>query len=108
MAELRERGARFHAARAMLAPRLAHAVLVAMERAGETPDDRVQDAVARSAAVKAYVKDVWPELDPAKVLFRLYADPAVLTAAADGILSNDEQAMLGWGAPPRTPGSARR
>jgi len=107
VAELRERGARFHAARAMLAPRLAHAVLVAMERAGETPDDRVQDAVARSAAVKAYVKDVWPELDPARVLFGLYADPAVLAAAADGILSAPEQATLGWAAPPRTPGSAR-
>ena len=36
--------------RAMLAQRLAHAVLTKMEEAGESPDDRVQDAVARSAA----------------------------------------------------------
>ena len=43
------------AARAMSAQRLAHAVLVRMEDAGEAPDDRVQDAVARSRPVKAYV-----------------------------------------------------
>src|SRR5699024_5728892 len=56
--ELRTRGVRYSAARAMLPQRLAHAVLVAMERSGDSPDDRVQDAVARSAAVRAYVKAV--------------------------------------------------
>jgi len=44
-AQLRERsGDR----RAALAQRLAHEVLVRMERRGEAPDDRVQDAVARN------------------------------------------------------------
>ena len=31
-----------------LPQRIAHAVLVRMEAAGEAPDDRVQDAVARN------------------------------------------------------------
>lgn len=107
VAELRTRGARWHAARAMLAPRLAHAVLLGMERAGDSPDDRVQDAVARSAAVTGYVSALWPRLDPARVLHALWSDPSVLAAAADGILSAAEQEMLGWTKAPRTAGTAR-
>ena len=55
IAELRERGVRYEAGRAMLPQRLAHQVLLRMEAAGDSPDDRVQAAVARSRAVKAYV-----------------------------------------------------
>ena len=53
-------GVRYSAARDLLPQRLAHHVLLEMERAGDSPDDRVQDAVARSAAVKKYVASVWP------------------------------------------------
>ena len=41
-------------ARAMLPQSLAHRVLVQMELAGDSPDDRVQNAVARSKPVKDY------------------------------------------------------
>ncbi|MEI2776680.1 MAG: AAA family ATPase [Tetrasphaera sp.] len=105
--ELRDRGARYHAAQAMLPQRLAHAVLVQMERAGEMPDDRVHDAVARSTAVRAYSKALWPSLDPAKVLHALLSGERLLAAAADGILEPAEQDLLRWEKPPRTPGSAR-
>ncbi len=105
--ELASRGVRYSAARALLPQRLAHHVLVQMERAGESPDDRVQDTVARSAPVKAYVKELWPALDPAGVLFDLLSDPAALSAAADGDLTEAEQRMLLWEAPPRTKGAAR-
>ena len=54
--ELLARDIRYGAAREALPQRIAHAVLVRMERSGEAPDDRVQDAVARNAAVKAVVK----------------------------------------------------
>lgn len=57
--QLLDRDIRYGAAREALPQRIAHAVLVQMERAGEAPDDRVQDAVARNAAVKAAVKAVW-------------------------------------------------
>ena len=46
----------------MLAQRLAHTVLVKMELAGESPDDRVQDAVARSRPVKQHVDALWPTI----------------------------------------------
>ena len=62
--ELSTRGVRYDAARRMLPHRLAHAILLLMEQAGDSPDDRIQDAVARSAAVRKYVNEVWPALDP--------------------------------------------
>lgn len=95
--ELRSRGVRYAAARAMLPQRLAHAVLVAMERAGDSPDDRVQDAVARSAAVRAYVRAVWPELTPQGVV-------AGLLSTGTG-LAEDQRAVV-WDRP-RAPRAAR-
>ncbi|WP_442267813.1 HelD family protein, partial [Streptomyces hygroscopicus] len=46
--ELLARDIRYGAAREALPQRIAHAVLIRMEQAGEAPDDRVQDAVARN------------------------------------------------------------
>src|SRR5690606_23698240 len=105
--ELTARGVRYGAAREMLPRRLAHAVLVRMERAGDTPDDRVQDAVARSKPVKDYSKTLWPALDPAAVLVRLWSDAALLAEAADGILTAEEQRTLLWDKAPRSKGAAR-
>ncbi|WP_256838072.1 HelD family protein [Ornithinimicrobium faecis] len=105
--ELTTRGVRYDAAREMLARRLAHAVLVRMERAGDTPDDQVQDAVARSKPVKDYAKSLWPALDPAGVLFGLWSDAEALADAADGVLTADEQRMLLWDKAPRSKGAAR-
>jgi DNA helicase IV len=102
--ELRRRGVRYAAARAMFAQRLAHAVLVRMEDAGEAPDDRVQDAVARSRPVKAYVDGCWPALTPDRLVHRLLTDRDFLSTAADGLLDEDEQQALCW---PRAPRSAR-
>ncbi|MFD5424235.1 HelD family protein [Streptomyces sp. NPDC127084] len=105
--ELLERDIRYGAARDALPQRIAHAVLVRMEQAGEAPDDRVQDAVARSAAVKAVVKQIWPAVDPVKLLLRLLSDPDFLAAHADGVLTPDEQKTILWTKPPRSARSAK-
>jgi DNA helicase IV len=105
--ELRSRGIRYGAGRAMLPQRLAHAVLLRMEAAGDSPDDRVQDSVARSRPVKQYADALWPAVDPAKLLFRLFTDPEVLAEYADGILTAEEQALLIWDKVPRSPGAAK-
>jgi DNA helicase IV len=107
VAELRGRGVRYGAGRTMLAQRLAHTVLVRMENDGDSPDDRVQDAVARSRPVRTYVDAIWPKVDAAKVVFRLLSEPEFLAAAADGLLSGAEQQLLLWQRPPRSAGSAR-
>jgi DNA helicase IV len=105
--ELRARGVRYDAARQMLPQRLAHTVLLKMEAAGDSPDDRVQDSVARSAVVKKYVGTLWPALDAKAVLFEVLSDPETLGRHADGLLTEDEQRILLWDRPPRTKGSAR-
>ena len=107
LAELQGRGVRYGAGRAMIGQRLAHAILVKMELAGDSPDDRVQTAVARSAPVRRWVDTVWPKLDPARVVWRLFADADLLATAADGILTESEQAQLLWAKPAKSPGTAR-
>lgn len=104
---LRANDLRYAAGRALLPRALAHRVLVQMERSGDSPDDRVHDAVARAKPVKDYAATLWPDLKPARVLFRLFADAAWLAEVADGLLSEAEQASLLWEKPPRSAGAAR-
>lgn len=105
--ELLARDIRYGAAREALPQRIAHAVLVQMERSGEAPDDRVQDAVARNSAVKAAVKAIWPPVDPAKLVLRLLTDADFLAVHAQGLLSEDEQKTILWAKPVRSVKSAK-
>ncbi|MFE9922360.1 HelD family protein [Streptomyces sp. NPDC005774] len=105
--QLLDRDIRYGAAREALPQRIAHVVLVQMERAGEAPDDRVQDAVARNSAVKAAVKALWPAVDPAKLVLRLLADPEFLAEHAAGLLDEDERKAILWAKPARSVKSAK-
>jgi DNA helicase IV len=105
--ELRERGVRYGAGRDLLAHRIAHAVLVQIEAAGETCDDRTHDAVRRTRQVRAVVDQAWPKVDPVRLVLRLLSDRGLLARAADGILTAAEQDAIAWTAPPRGPVSAR-
>ncbi|MFD3568161.1 HelD family protein [Streptomyces sp. NPDC058667] len=100
--ELMERDIRYGAARDALPQRIAHAVLVRMEQAGEAPDDRVQNTVARNPAVKAVVKECWPPVEPAKLVLRLLSDREFLAEHAEGLLTEDEQKLLLWAKPARS------
>ncbi|MET8982932.1 UvrD-helicase domain-containing protein [Streptomyces sp. NPDC004539] len=105
--ELLDRDIRYGAAREALPQRIAHAVLVQMERSGEAPDDRVQDSVARNSAVKAAVKAVWPPVDPAKLVLRLLSEPEFLAEHAAGVLTEEEQKTILWAKPVRSVKSAK-
>ncbi|MFB9480817.1 HelD family protein [Streptomyces filamentosus] len=105
--ELTERDIRYGAAREALPQRIAHAVLVRMEQAGEAPDDRVQNAVARNAAVKALVKECWPPVDPAKLVLRLLGDAEFLAEHSAGVLTDEERKLLLWEKPARSVRTAR-
>ena len=106
--ELRARGVRYEAGRAMLPQRLAHQVLLRMEAAGDSPDDRVQNAVARSKPVRAYADALWPALDP-----REAGAPAADRRRVPGrgrptgVLSDDEQQTILLRPAPRSPAAAR-
>ncbi|GAA0556747.1 HelD family protein [Actinomadura livida] len=98
---------RYGSGRAAFAQRLAHRILVQMEKRGEAPDDRVQEQVARSKPVKHVLDTVWPKVTPEQVLYRLLADPAFLGRAAKGLLDEAEQAAILWPKPARSHRSAR-
>ncbi|MEV5414043.1 AAA family ATPase [Thermopolyspora sp. NPDC052614] len=98
---------RYGPGRAALAQRLAHAVLVRMEQRGEAPDDRIQDAVARSRPVRQLLDQVWPKVTPQQVLFRLFSDPEFLAAAARNDLTEAERERLLWRKPYRSVRSAK-
>jgi DNA helicase IV len=106
-AELRQRGVRYGAARELLEHRIAHVILTQMEAAGEACDDRTHESVRRSRPVRAAVDAMWPKVDPVRLVFGLLSSASALAAAADGVLTDEEQALIGWAAPPRGPGSAR-
>ncbi|MEU8856576.1 MULTISPECIES: HelD family protein [Streptomyces] len=107
VSELLARDMRYGAAHEALPQRIAHAVLVQMEAAGEAPDDRVQNAVARNPAVKAAVKAIWPAVDPAKLVLRLLTDADFLAAHADGVLTDEEQKHVLMARPARSVKAAR-
>lgn len=98
---------RYAPGRDALAQRVAHAVLVQMERRGESPDDRTQNAVARSKPVKALLDAVWPKVVPEQVLHRLLSDADFLTQCAGEEFTAEECADLLWQKPARSWKSAK-
>ncbi|TDE11527.1 AAA family ATPase, partial [Actinomadura sp. 6K520] len=96
--------ARYNAARATAAKRLAHAVLIQMERRGESGSHAT---VAASRPVKELLAQVWPKVTPEQVLYRLLSDAGFLTRAARRDLTPDEQNLLLWAKPARSWRSAR-
>ncbi|HEY6738799.1 MAG TPA: AAA family ATPase [Actinopolymorphaceae bacterium] len=98
---------RYGPGRNAVAQRIAHAVLVRMEQRGESPDDRVQNAVARSAPVKRLLDEVWPKLAPQQVLHRLFSDAEFLASVAGDDLTAAEQAALLWPKPSKSWRSAK-
>ncbi|MGV9779441.1 HelD family protein [Streptosporangium sp. NPDC003464] len=58
-------------------------------------------------AVTPFLDAVWPAVRPQEVVAELLGDPAALARAADGTLTPQEQAAIGWARPPRTFKSAR-
>jgi hypothetical protein len=106
-AELAARGVRYGAARELLEHRIAHVILTQMEAAGEACDDRTHESVRRSRPVRAVVEAMWPKVDPVRLVFGLLSSPSALAAAADGVLTDSEQALIRWTPVPRGPGSAR-
>jgi DNA helicase IV len=104
VAELRSRGVRYGAGRALFPQRLASALLAKMELAGESPDDRVQNAVARSKPVKQFTDSVWPVVDAKRIVGRILGDRDFLAETAAGVLTDAEVELLC----PRSAGPARR
>lgn len=86
-------GIRWDAARDRLRMQVAEDVRRQREDAGGAPSDAETAKIARNQAVKQFVDEVWPALDPAALLSRLYAEPDLLARCAS-VLTEDERALL--------------
>ncbi len=104
--ELRDRGVRYGTGRDLLGHRIAHVILTQLESAGETCDDRTHDAVRRSVPVRKCVDEVWPKVDPKKLIFALLSNKENLISNGSGILPDHQLAAIAWAKPPRGIGSA--
>ncbi|KUL41104.1 HelD family protein [Actinoplanes awajinensis] len=78
-----------------------------LEYHGESPIRKWLDKTGRSRPVVAVLDACWPKVRPEQLLHDLYADEKFLARAADGILTEKEQAALLWTRPPRSVKSAK-
>ena len=62
--------------------------------------------LARSKPVRGFADAVWPKADPATLVSQLLSEPELLASAANGLLSDEEQAAIRWPAAPRSPRTA--
>ncbi|MER7439912.1 HelD family protein [Micromonospora avicenniae] len=76
-------------------------------RRAESPSDAWLRRMAKSRPVTTFLDAVWPAVTPEGLVHTLLADPAALAAAADGLLTEAEQAQLTWAKPPRTTKATR-
>jgi DNA helicase IV len=98
---------RWNSARERLRQLLAQDVRRQREDAGGAPSDAETAKVARSQQVRDFVDQVWPALDPATVLIRLFTEPAFRERCGRGSFSPAEIAALGWSELPRGVRQAR-
>jgi DNA helicase IV len=62
----------------------------------------VQRSLGARPEVRAFLQRTWPVVDPARLVFRLLTEPPFLAEAAGGILTGQEQELLGWARRPRS------
>ena len=105
--DLRRSEIHYAAARERLQLLLAEDVRRQREEAGGAPSDAETVKVARSAAVRDFVDDVWPVVDPATLVHDLLSRPELLAAAGRGLLEPAEQDLLRWERAPRSVRTAR-
>ncbi|GAA5177439.1 ATPase AAA [Rugosimonospora acidiphila] len=73
-------------------------------RSGESPPESWVRRMGRSAAVVSFLDACWPAVTPEALVFDVLSDP---TDAAEGILSEPEQAAIRWAKPARSPRATR-
>ncbi|GAB3353937.1 HelD family protein [Modestobacter lapidis] len=97
----------YAAGRERLAMAVAEDARRQQEAGGGSPTDAETRTTARSREVRACCDAVWPAVDAAGLVCGLLSDAGRLARAARGVLTEAEQALLVWSAPPRSVRSAR-
>ncbi|MFE6776088.1 HelD family protein [Streptomyces sp. NPDC057702] len=106
VAQVREQAPPYATGRSWVGSRTLELVRRQVERrAGPPPREWVR-RMGRSPALREFLDATWPTVRPEEVVAALLSSPAAIQAAADGLLTDAEQAALGWTTPPRSARSA--
>ncbi|MFI7543666.1 HelD family protein [Actinoplanes sp. NPDC049599] len=76
-------------------------------RTGNSPGESWLRRMSRVPQVRDFLDNAWPALTPEGLVVAVLTDAELLAAAAEGILTEAEQAALRWAKPPRTVKAAR-
>ncbi|AGZ38601.1 HelD family protein [Actinoplanes friuliensis] len=76
-------------------------------RTGNSPGEGWLRRMSKIPQVRDFLETSWPAVTPEALVVGLLSEPDVLSAAADGILTADEQAVLLWPKAPRTVKAAK-
>jgi DNA helicase IV len=79
----------------------------AESRRADSPGEAWLRRMGRAKPVTAFLDAAWPAVTPEGLVFSLLSDRDALAQAADGVLTPEEQDLIAWRKPPRTPGAAR-
>ena len=76
-------------------------------RTGNSPGEGWLRKMSKIAPVAGFLEAAWPVVTAETLVVALLTDAALMRTAADGILTEDEQATLLWAKAPRTVKAAR-
>jgi DNA helicase IV len=76
-------------------------------RRADSPGETWLRRMGRAKPVTAFLDTAWPAMTPEALVFSLLSDRDALARAAGGVLTDEEQDLIAWRKPPRTPGAAR-
>ncbi|EWM11267.1 AAA family ATPase [Kutzneria sp. 744] len=94
-------------AREHLLERAVSQVRRSLEERGHALTDGEAKRLLRAKSLRDLANSVWPNVTPAQVLFTLLSDADALHRAADGVLTDEEQASLLWPVIPVSAGRAK-
>jgi DNA helicase IV len=105
--DARREGLPYGTGRERVRARVAAAFQRQSEARGESPGEAWLRRIGRAAPVREFLDATWPAVEPAALVARLLGDPALLAAAAEGVLTDEERAAIAWPKPAKTAKSAR-
>jgi DNA helicase IV len=76
-------------------------------RTGNSPNEGWLRRMGKIPPVRDFLDNAWPALTPEGLVVALLSDAELLATAADGILTEAEQALLRWPKAPRTVKAAK-
>ncbi|MGA8117874.1 MAG: AAA family ATPase [Actinocatenispora sp.] len=105
--DARREGLPYGTGRERVRARIAAGLQRQAEARGESPGETWLRRIGRSTPVRAALDQCWPAVDPAMLVARLLGEPDLLARAADGILTDEEQATISWPKPARSVKTAK-